>query len=392
MRVNTNRHQSFTRSIRAGLLGAALAAALQASALAACLAPMRFGLADPLTGPSAVFGIDQIQAVKWAVEDVNKAAGPGGCTLEVFIQDHQTKPETGIAVVNRFIGVDKLPVFATAFSNVVKAVAPIANREKVLMLSNGANSPDIKDLGRYVYTTFPLADVDMRALGNFMVRREGKKRAAVLFVNHETGVDGAKVFRDSFEKAGGQVVLFDAYEETQTDFTGLVLKVRAANPDMVHIHGVVSDFTAIVAQMRQLGLNMQITSYQTAFNPKMIQELGSGADGIILTSVAPTEADNPNLGPFLARWRKEFGREPNGLPYVQYFYDVPYLVAQLYRWVDEQNLPRTGDNMRKALLTVRTFDLPLTGRVTFNDDHTVDKPTYFWQVRDGKFQPIGKTD
>lgn len=315
-----------------------------------------------------------------------------GCMIEAVILDHQTKPEVGISVVNRFVGVEKLPVFATAFSNVVKAVAPIANREKVLMLSNGANSPDIKNLGDYVYTTFPLADVDMRALGTFLVKNQGKKRAAILFVNHETGVDGAKVFRSSFEKAGGEVALFDAYEENRTDFTGLVLKVRAANPDVVHIHSVVSDFTAIVAQMRQLGLNMQVTSFQTAFNPKMIEELGAGSEGIIVTSVAPTENDNPKLGPHLARWRKEFGREPNGLPYVQYFYDVPYLIAELYKWVDEQGLPRTGENMRKALLAIKTFQLPLTGGVTFNEDHTVNKPTYFWQVKGGKFQPIGKLE
>lgn len=381
----------FRRSLRSGFLAAVATVAVQAGA-AACPGPMRFGLADPLTGPAALFGIDQIQAVKWAVEDINKAGGVGGCMMEAVILDHQTKPEVGIAVVNRFVGVEKLPVFATAFSNVVKAVAPIANREKVLMLSNGANSPDIKNLGDYVYTTFPLADVDMRALGTYMVKNQGKKRAAVLFVNHETGVDGAKVFRESFQKAGGEVVLYEAYEENRTDFTGLVLKVRAANPDVVHVHSVVSDFTAVVAQMRQLGLNMQVTSFQTAFNPKMIQELGAGAEGIIVTSLAPTVEDNPKLGPHLERWQKEFKREPNGLPYVQYFYDVPYTIAQLYKWVDDQKLPRTGENMRKALLAIRTFDLPLTGSVTFNEDHTVNKATYFWQVKGGKFQPIGKLD
>ena len=377
------------------LWAAACATALVASAgaaAAACPAPMRFGLADPLTGPSAIFGIDQIQAVKWAVEDINKAASPDGCKLEAIILDHQTKPEVGIAVANRFIHVDKVPVFATAFSNVVKAVAPIANREQVLMLSNGANSPEIKNLGDYVYTTFPLADVDMRALGTFMVKQQGKKRAAVLFVNHDTGVEGAKVFRDSFTQAGGEVALYEPYEEDRTDFTGLVLKVRSVKPDIVHIHGVVSDFTAIVAQMRQLGLDMQVTSYQTAFNPKMIEQLGDAAEGIIVTSVAPAESDNPRIGPYLARWQKEFGRDPNGLPYTQYFYDVPFIVAQLYKWVDDQMLPRTGENMRKALLAIRTFNLPLTGAVTFNEDHTVRKPTYFWQVKEGRFQPIGKLD
>jgi branched-chain amino acid transport system substrate-binding protein len=352
--------------------------------------PLKFGVADPLTGPSALFGVDQMQAVRWAVEDINAKGGINGRKLDAIIVDHQAKPEVGIAVVNRLLNVDKVPIFITAFSNVVKAVAPIANREKALMLSVGANSPDIKNLGEYVYTTFPLADIDMKALGQFMVEKQGKKRAAVLFVNHETGTEGAKVFAQSFTAAGGQVILSESYEETRSDFTGLVLKVRAANPDMVHIHSVVSDFTAIVAQMRQLGLTVQVTSFQTAFNPKMIQELGKGAEGIIVTAMAPSAEDNANVPGYLERWKKAYNREPIGLPYTQYFHDAPYIVASLYKWVLDKNLPITGENLRKGLLEIKAFDLPLTNKIVFNDDHTVYAPTYFWEVKDGRFQVIGK--
>jgi branched-chain amino acid transport system substrate-binding protein len=351
---------------------------------------LKFGVADPLTGPSAIFGLDQMQAVRWAVEDINAKGGINGRKLEAIIADHQAKPEVGIAVVNKFTSVDKVPVFITAFSSVVKAVASIADREKVLMLSVGANSPDIKNLGDYVYTMFPLADIDMKALGAYMVQKQGKKRAAVLYVNHETGIEGAKVFAQAFTHAGGEVVLNDSYEETRSDFTGLVLKVRAANPDTIHIHSNVSDFTALVAQMRQLGLNTQITSFQTAFNPKMIQEVGAGAEGIIVTAMAPSSEDNPNVAGYLNRWQQAYKREPIGLPYTQYFHDAPYIIAQLYKWVLDRNLPVMGENLRKALLDIKSFDLPLTTRIVFNDDHTVNSPTYFWQVKNGKFQVIGK--
>ena len=54
-----SRHQGgFVRALQIGGLATALSLATQA--VAACPGPMRFGLADPLTGPSAIFGIDQI--------------------------------------------------------------------------------------------------------------------------------------------------------------------------------------------------------------------------------------------------------------------------------------------------------------------------------------------
>lgn len=377
---------------RRGILAAPLALAMP-NVIGRAFAqaePLRFGVADPLTGPSAIFGLDQMQAVRWSVDDINAAGGINGRKLEAIIVDHQAKPDVGIAVVTRLIQVDKVPAFITAFSNVVKAVAPVANREKTLMLSVGANSPDIKNLGEYVYTTFPLADVDMKALPTWLYRTQNKRRAAVLYVNHETGIEGAKVFAEYFKKAGGEVVLNESYEENRSDFTGLVLKVRATNPDIVHIHSVISDFTAIVAQMRQLGLNVQVTSFQTAFNPKMIQELGAGAEGIIVTAMAPSAEDNPNVPSYLDRWQKAEKREPIGLPYTQYFYDAPQILARLFKRVLDQNQPVTGEAMRRALLDIKTFDLPLTNRITFNEDHTVDAPTYFWQVKNGKFQVVGK--
>ncbi len=37
------------------------------------------------------------------------------------------------------------------------------------------------------------------------------------------------------------------------------------------------------------------------------------------------------------------------------------------------------------MLTVRSFDLPLTGKVTFSEDHTVNKPVHLVEVKGGKW-------
>jgi branched-chain amino acid transport system substrate-binding protein len=67
-------------------------------------------------------------------------------------------------------------------------------------------------------------------------------------------------------------------------------------------------------------------------------------------------------------------------------------VADLFRWVEANKLPATGENMRKALLAIKTFKQPLSGPVTFFENHTVSKATYFWQVKGGKFVMIDKSD
>lgn len=376
------------RTLKLIAVGIALLALSPLPASAQTREPARFGLAMPLTGGQALYGKDQVKAAGWAVEDINAKGGVNGRKLEMIVLDTQADPQLAINIVNRLVSVEKTPVFVTAWSAVVKAVAPIANREKVLELSIGANSPDVAKLGDYVYTTFPLADVDITALANYTYTKLGKRRTAVLYINNDTGLEAARVYRSVFEKAGGTIVAYEAYDPKATDYTGALLKVRTANPDMVHIHGLVSDLPQVIAQMRQLGLQQRVSTYSVGYNPKIIELLGKAAEGLIVTSLAPGVADNKNLPAYLERWKQAENRVPNGLPYTQYLYDAPHLVAALYGWLDRQGLPATGENMRKALLAVREFDLPLTGRLVIGEDHTVRKPVYLLTIENGQFVPL----
>jgi branched-chain amino acid transport system substrate-binding protein len=371
---------------RRALLGTA-ALALPAIVRAQTKEPIKIGSGLPLTGSQAGYGKDFDTSMRLAAKDVNDAGGVAGRMVEIVALDTQADPQVGINAVNRFIGVEKLPMFFISWSAVVKAIAPIANREKVLAINNGANSPEIATLGDYVYTTFPLADVDVTKLARYMYGPLGKRRAAVLYINNETGIDAAKLYRDAFTEAGGQVVVFEAYDPKATEFTGMLLKARAANPDTVHIHGLTADTPQVIAQMRQLGMTQRVTSYSAAYNPKILEQLGPAAEGLIVTSLAPGVNDNKNVQKLLDEWKAAQNRVPNGLPYDQYQYDMVWLTKALYEYLDKKSLPATGDTLREALLTVKEFDLPMTGKMII-DGHRVNKPVYLLTVEKGAFVPL----
>jgi len=349
--------------------------------------PLKIGNALPLTGSQAGYGNDFNTGMRMAAKDITLAGGILGRPVEIVALDTQADPQLGINAVNRFIGVEKLPMFFVAWSAVVKAVAPIANREKVLAINQGANAPEIAHLGDYLYTAFPLADVDITKLAKYMYGTLGKRRAAVFYINNETGIDAAKLYRDTFSAAGGQVVAFEAYDPKATEFTGMLLKGRAANPDTVHIHGLLADTPQVIAQMRQLGMTQRISTYSAGYNPKILEQLGAAAEGLIVTSLAPGVADNKNVQGLLDRWKSEQNRVPNGLPYVQYQYDMVYLTKALYEYIDKKSLPASGDSLIEALLTVKEFDLPMTGKMIF-DGHRIDKTVYLLTVEKGTFVPL----
>jgi branched-chain amino acid transport system substrate-binding protein len=345
--------------------------------------PFRFGCLMPTTGPEAGYGLDFVKTYEMAVKEINAKGGVNGHPLEAVVLDTQAKPELAINDANRVIDVDKVPIIVTAWSSVVKAIAPVANRTHTLEINMGANSPAIARLGEYVYSVFPLADVDIDALARYSRDKLGKKKAAVLYINNDSGIEGAKLYRDTFTAVGGEVVAFEGYDPTTSDFTGLLLKVRVANPDIVHLQSL-SELPQVIAQLRQLGMQQQLTSYSAGYNPKLLKELGPAAEGFIVTSLAPTAATNPNVGHLLDLW-KQVGRAPNGLPYLQYAWDSTVFVAQVYGWLDQRNMPLTGENCRTAMLAIREFDLPMTGKLVITDDHRVKKPVYLYVVKDNQF-------
>ena len=117
--------------------------------------------------------------------------------------------------------------------------------------------------------------------------------------------------------------------------------------------------------------------------------MGSAAEGIIATSLAPGLSD-PKVADYVTRWKKATNRIPNGLPYTEYLYDAPYLIKDVFASMLKNNEKLTGENFRKEMLAIGTFNLPLTGKTTMSADHTVNKPVYLVQVKDGKWQQIAE--
>lgn len=384
----TNGISASRRLISASILLLSMLAGVNSPALAQTKEPFTLGVALPTTGSAAPFGLDQVQALEWAIADINARGGAGGRKLNAVILDTQARPQIGIDVVTRLVSVEKTQIVITAFSSVVAAVAPIVNRSKVLTFVIGANSPRIATMGDYVYTTYPLADVDLTLLAKYARAELKKSRATILYINDESGVYGARVFREAFEKLGGQIAAYESYEPNSTDYTGAILKIRAANPEIVHLQGNAGDSPQAIAQLRQLGVKVPITSYTAAYNPQMVKQLGAQADGLIVASLAPGVADLPAVAAYVERWKKEKGREPNNVPVTQYVHDGAYIIKALVEHLDKTNTPLTGENLRKALLEVKNFKLPLTGDVTINENHTVLKPVYLLEVKRGAFVPI----
>src|SRR5437660_4919013 len=117
---------------------------------------LRVGCITPLTGEGADYGAATKRGLDLATEKINDVGGVNGKHIEIIYEDDQMKGETATSAIQKLITVDKVPVIIGAFgSSVTLAIAPIAERNKVVLFSASSTADAIKDSGDYVFRNVP---------------------------------------------------------------------------------------------------------------------------------------------------------------------------------------------------------------------------------------------
>ena len=108
---------------------------------------IKVGFVAPLTGDAATYGQYGTKAFKMAVEKFNNEDHK--IKFDVIYEDGKCDGKEAVSVANKLIGIDGVKYIIGGFcSGETLAMAPIAESNKVIMLSPGSGSPDITKAGK----------------------------------------------------------------------------------------------------------------------------------------------------------------------------------------------------------------------------------------------------
>lgn len=220
---------------RTAVTAAALAlGALVSPAAIAQQEELVFATLLPLTGPGAPIGTEMQRGIDLAVEKVNAAGGIRGRKVRVIVEDSQGKPDVAVLSFNKLADLHNVPAVQVAYSSVALAVAPLANRKKVIAMNSGAQSDKLSAAGDYLISTIPLVEDEAPVLSKFVIEKIGKT-AAVIYENLAAGNDGRNDFKKTFEALGGKVLAEEPIDFGNTNFRPMIAKVMSTKPDMVYV-------------------------------------------------------------------------------------------------------------------------------------------------------------
>lgn len=219
---------------------------------------IKFGVATPLSGPAAPWGIPHKNATELIFDEINSQGGleVGGkkYKLEVVAYDHKYVIAEGVATVNRLIAKDGVKYISVLGGSVVKAVEETVNEGRVLNLPLAYADGLVSPKNPLTFHAFP-SPPETTAFWKWIKERHPQiKRVATLSPNDDTGWWSIKVETAYVQKLGYEVVSKEFFERTMNDFNPVLLRMLAQKPDIISVlASPAGSVGLIIKQARELG-------------------------------------------------------------------------------------------------------------------------------------------
>jgi branched-chain amino acid transport system substrate-binding protein len=269
-------------SVRHGLTrrqfaAAAGALALSGGATSKALAqdkPFRIGMVAPLSGPAAPFGIEYAEGARVYVKAWNERGGHKGKPVEFDLVDDES---TSVGSVNAFkkhaSNADTNLIWLASASSAILAVKPLASEYKVPIICGGIVDAIGIPADPYLFKVAAGTQDFQKALV-LWAKQKGFKRIAMMHATDGYGQAEQVTIKRLAGEAGIEVVAIETYQNSDTNFTTQLTKLRAARPDVVYIASAGAPAILIFKQYRQLNLPFPVTMTQATISRAFFDGVG----------------------------------------------------------------------------------------------------------------------
>jgi len=280
---------------------------------AAAQTPIKIGASMSVTGTYAKPGSYQKEGYDVCIDELNAKGGLLGRKVELVIYDDQSQPATAVKLYEKLITEDKVDAVMGPYSSAVsEAVANVAEKYKKVMVAPLAATTSIFKKGRkYIFMVITPAENYLDGLIDMAAKR-GLKTVAI--INEDTLFPKASAAgtAEAAKKRGMQVVLQEAYPKGNTDFSALLVKIKAANPDVIAAGTYFDDAVAITRQMKELNVNPKMFGLTVGGDlPEFHDLLKQNAEYVYGSTQWDESLPYPGQKEFLAAYAKKFKHEPS---------------------------------------------------------------------------------
>ena len=343
----------------------------QESVIIGILAPLNSGV------PAAAKSV--VQGATLAAEEINASGGVGGASITLMVQDDRGTADEAAKQFEHLVKQKIVAVVGPVTDATALAVAPMAERAGIPLVSPGATGT-IPYSGSSFFRTSLSAEAQARTLADFLVRTRNTRRLAIIHDANEYGTMVALAFAERIKALGGRVVGTRLYHDGDTDFTRHVTGVLADGADAVFVAGYPDEGALIVAALKGRGVRVPIVGSDALYSTDLVAWAKIYAEDVLLPAPFVAGDPLPVVQEFGAKYRRKFNETPDH--FAAQAYDAVKMLASTMRRGD-----RSPVAIKTALQGLRKFP-GVTGQITLDRWGVPARPVAVARVHQGQFEII----
>jgi branched-chain amino acid transport system substrate-binding protein len=342
---------------------------------------VKIGAFLSLTGATAAYGISAANAIKLATEETNRNGAVDGKQIELEIEDDKSNTQDVPSLVEHLIKEHKVhALIAEPVSTRAMMAAPIAQQNRIVMISSASVKPELTQQGDYIFRACFISSTEGEAIAKFAVDRlKAKKVAIILDEKNDYAVVLAGFFADAFKKFGGEVVSQQKYEANATDLTSQMEAIKTAAPEVVFAPGFYTTAPLVSREVKKSGIKATLIGSDGWDSPKLMDGGSEPFEGVYFANHFWAGSDDPLVKKFVADYRAKYGVDPDAGAATAY--DAARMLFDAFKRAKSTD----SAAVRNAL--AQTKDFPgVTGKITLDANRNAQVPVYMLRIeKDGKF-------
>jgi branched-chain amino acid transport system substrate-binding protein len=292
--------------------------------------PIKIGLEIPLTGDFAFEGKGMQQSAQLVVDEDNAAGGLLGRQVQLIVDDDKGDPQQASLVADRMVSNNVIAVIGSYSSSATEPASATYNRAGILQITPSATASRLTTHGYKMFfrTCFP-DDRQGLFADEYMSEVLNAKNIAILHDNSTFAQGLANDTKSYAAKYNLNIVYFDALNPKDSDFTPVLTKLKAANPDVVYFTGYYAQYGQLLKQAPSVGFKTQWLGGNGANNTQVAAIAGNAnaAGAEFTTEPLPQQLTSDVAKKFLADFQAKYQTVPQDIWWVE--------TAEAYRVVAE---------------------------------------------------------
>ena len=380
------RHQARTArgwALTVGVVAGLLAGLLGWPGLGEATHTIKIGIAGPMTEGDAKQGQDFEKAGRLALEE--RKGQVAGHKIEFLIEDDKADPKEAVAVANKLVNAGVKAVIGHYNSSSSIPASDIYNEAGIVQITPTSSNPKLTERGyQMLYRVITRDDQQGVFVANYLKNVVKAKRVAIIHDKTTYGQGLAEETKGSLEKIGIKPVFYEAITRGEKDFTPVVTKLKATNPDYTYFTGYYPEGGIFVRQFRDLGVPGVFFAGDANQDQIFVETAGKAGEGVIMSS-SPLPEQVPGAADLLKKFTAAFGPTPGPGPFVHYDYDAfKLLFLAMERAGKEIDNPKAVNAELKKIKGYKGA----SGTLSFNEKGDVpgrEKDYIVLIIKDGKF-------